>query len=116
MTGNLSLCQIDGHAAAQGLVVKKEAFYRLALITKRNQEFSKSKMREVLDDVPKHRIAADFDHGLGLQLCFFRQARTQAACKDNYFHNGDSKTLASSGVNFVFHSSIGLKAPGTVPA
>src|SRR5262245_48883578 len=89
MTGDISLRQIDGHAAAQRLVIEKKAFDGLALITQRDKEFLESEMRKMFDDVPKHRIAADFHHRFGLELSFFCQPRAQATSEDDYFHKAN---------------------------
>ena len=39
-----------------------------------------------LHDVPENRLAADFHHGLGLDLRFLAQTRAESTCQNDCLH------------------------------
>src|SRR5579885_1557819 len=58
----------------------------VALVAAADHEVVGAVRRIDLHDVPKDRLAADLDHGLGPQVAFFRNAGSQAARQNDDFH------------------------------
>ena len=67
-------------------VVGEVLFDHIALVAQADHEVIDSIVGIDLHDVPKNRLAADFDHWLGAQVGFFTDAGAKAPGEDDGFH------------------------------
>jgi hypothetical protein len=87
---------VDGHAASVGEVkgdvavvqkiVGKKIFYHLLLVAAADDEVVMPEMGIPLHDMPQYGHPSYFDHGFGLELAFFADARAVASCQYHNFH------------------------------
>src|SRR5262245_21747213 len=86
MRCNLSGGKIDGQTAVQSLEIEEVTLDHLALVAKRDDEFTETLFSIYLHDVPEKRTATNFHHRLRHDGCLLSQARTETARQDDDFH------------------------------
>src|SRR4051812_886599 len=96
---------MQGQVAVKQAVVHEVALYRVALVTGSDDEVVETLAGVELHDVPEHRPATDFDHGLGTQPGLFHEPRTQTAGQDDDFHQAPVR----------FGSVLGLVSASALP-
>src|SRR5262245_52794258 len=79
MPSKLALCQIDGHAAAEHVIIVEVALDDITAEAKRDKKFLETVFRVVTHDVPEERIATDFDHGLRFHFRLFYEPGSKSA-------------------------------------
>lgn len=67
-------------------IISEVLFDYIAFVTTADYEIIDSVGRISLEDVPKNRLAADFDHWLGSGTSLLGDARTEPAGENNCFH------------------------------
>ena len=77
---------MEGHIAHVQEVVCEVFLDHIALIAAADHKLFDSMGAKDLEDVPEDRLAADFHHGLGLEVGFFADAGAKATSKDYSFH------------------------------
>jgi hypothetical protein len=70
-TGHVAGAHAHGEVAIDERIFEKIVLNRFALISKGNHKLLKAVMCISLEDVPKNRAAADFDHRLRFDLGLF---------------------------------------------
>ena len=79
--------QIEGHVGQVQEVVGEVLLDHIALVATADDEVVDAVGRIELHDVPEDRFAADLDHGLGLEVGFFRDTGAETTREDDGFHN-----------------------------
>jgi hypothetical protein len=65
--------QVEGHVRGMQEVVGEELLDHITLVAAADDELVDAVRRIALEDVPEDRLAADFDHRLGLDRCLFTE-------------------------------------------
>ena len=71
--------KIERYIAVVKEIVGKPLLDHVLTVPRANDEVVKSVIGILLHDMPKDRLSADFDHGLGFKLTFFRNAGPEPA-------------------------------------
>jgi hypothetical protein len=79
----LAVVDMKGHIRGSVHEVGEVVVDLASLVARADQEITETVMVIVLHDMPKDRLAADFDHRFRAVLGFFRKPRAQATCKDH---------------------------------
>src|SRR5262249_48224047 len=66
--------KVDGEVVIQGVKVQEVVFNALALVTEGHDELGETISCVDIHEMPEHGLAADFDHGLRLDLGLFGEA------------------------------------------
>ena len=80
------VAQVDGQIPEERIVVEEVALDHLALVAERDDELVEAVLRVVLHDVPEDRLAADLDHGLGLDAGLLGKSGAESSGKDDCLH------------------------------
>lgn len=82
----LPVLVVECHVTRVEEVVVEPFLDHLLLVAGADDEVLYAVVGVFFHDVPEDRPAADLDHGFGLVLGFFTDARAEAACQDDCFH------------------------------
>ena len=78
--------QVEGDVGQVQEVVGEVFLDHVALVAAADDEVVDAVGGVELHDVPEDRLAADLDHGLGLEVGFLGEARAETTGKNNGFH------------------------------
>ena len=78
--------KIKSNIAVVEKIIRKPLLDDMLLVSGADDEIIEAVVRVLLHDVPENRLAADFDHGLRLELGLFGNSCASATCQQNYFH------------------------------
>src|SRR5579875_546325 len=84
--GHPVICDVECDIGRVKVIIGEIFFYQVTFVSERYDELVDPVRSVELHDVPKQRLAADLDHGLGADAGFFRNAGAAAARKDDGLH------------------------------
>lgn len=88
--------QVEGHVGHVQVVVGEVFLDDVALVATADDEVLDAMGGVELHDVPEDRLAADLDHGLGLEVGFLGKSGAETAGEDDGFHGCNSSKLRRS--------------------
>jgi len=77
---------VEGHVAHVQEVISEILLDYITLVSTTDDKFIDAVGAEDLEDVPKNRPPANFDHWFGLQMSLFANTSAKATGKNNSFH------------------------------